>query len=238
MVIAAGSAPPASAQLSSIFSQGLTLHEKTSGSGMRGQERTTTSTTYFSGNAMKRVSSDGNDLIIRFDQGKIILIDNKKRTYTELTATQLQEAASKAAASAGEEKEAMEAMRKMMGQAMSEIKVTRQGPGETIAGYPTVKYLVTGPWEMEIWAAPDLAVPISYWDAWKAQAPRNPMFDMSKLYDEFKKIEGIHLKSVMTMKMMGMSMSTTTIVDSVEKGAIPASTFEIPAGYKAVPMKF
>jgi len=38
--------------------------------------------------------------------------------------------------------------------------------------------------------------------------------------------------------MMGMSMSTTTIVDSVEKGAIPASTFEIPAGYKAVPMKF
>jgi len=125
----------------------------------------------------------------------------------------------------------------MMGQAMSEIKVTKQGPGETIAGYPTVKYLVTGPWEMEIWAAPDLVVPIAYWDAWKAQTPRNPMFDMGKLYDEFKKIEGIHLKSVMTMKMMGMSMSTTTIVTSVEKGAVPASTFEIPAGYKAVPMK-
>jgi hypothetical protein len=40
------------------------------------------------------------------------------------------------------------------------------------------------------------------------------------------------------MKMMGMSFTTTSVVTSVEKGPIPASRFEIPAGYKSVPFKF
>ena len=124
-----------------------------------------------------------------------------------------------------------------MGQAAASFTVSKQGPGEAIAGYATEKYLIQGPMEMEIWAAPDLKIPATYYDVMKLQMPANPMFDMGKLYDEMKKISGITLKSVMTMKMMNMEMKTTKVVTSVEKGSIPASVFEVPAGYKLVQAK-
>jgi len=91
---------------------------------------------------------------------------------------------------------------------------------------------------MEIHAAPDLKIPALYYDAMKMRVQRNPLFDMSKLYDEMKKIKGYALKTVMTTKMMNMVTQTTTVVTSVEKGPIPPSTFEVPAGYKLVPMKY
>jgi hypothetical protein len=49
-----------------------------------------------------------------------------------------------------------------------------------------------------------------------------------------KKINGLGLKTIMTMNVMGRSMTTTTVVTDVQKGTIPASTFDVPAGYKAV----
>jgi hypothetical protein len=135
--------------------------------------------------------------------------------------------------------EAAAAMRKMMGGGgPMNFTVTKIGPGEQIAGYATEKYSVAGgPMQMQIWAAPDVKVPAAYYDAMKARLRPNPMFDMTKMYDEFKKINGMSLKTISTMKMMGREMTTTTVVSSVEKGAVPASIFEIPAGYKKVAMK-
>ena len=60
---------------------------------------------------------------------------------------------------------------------------------------------------------------------------------MKKLYEEYKKIKGVPLKSVSNTKMMGQSMTSTTLVTAVDKSRIPASTFEVPAGFKLVPMK-
>jgi hypothetical protein len=226
---------PAAAQ----FSKDLTLHETTTGAGGMGAANATT-TIYFSSNAMKRSSSDGNDTIIRFDSGKMITIDNKKKTYTEMTMEELQAMMDKASAAMQQmDGEAAAAMRKMMGGGgPMNFTVTKIGPGEQIAGYATEKYSVTGgPMQMQIWAAPDVKVPAAYYDAMKARLRPNPMFDMAKMYDEFKKINGMSLKTISTMKMMGREMTTTTVVSSVEKGAVPASTFEIPAGYKKVAMK-
>src|SRR4030095_2813953 len=134
-----------------------------------------------------------------------------------------------------ENKEQMEALRKVMGQSFGPISVTKQGSGETIAGYATEKYLVKGPMEMEIWAAPDLKIPGAYYDIMKLNVHPNPFFDMGKMYEEeMKKINGLGVKTVMTMNVMGRSMTTTTLVTDVQKGTIPASTFALPAGYKAV----
>ena len=80
-------------------------------------------------------------------------------------------------------------------------------------------------------------MPALYYDAMKMQAVKNPMFDMSKLYDEMKKIQGTAVKTVMTMKMMDMEMKTTSVVTSVEKTPIPASVFQVPTGYKLVATK-
>jgi hypothetical protein len=219
-----------------IFSQDLTVHVTTTSSGMAGRGGgTQNSAEYFSKSAMKTSSSEDSDTIVRFDEGKIITIDNKKKTYTEMTFKQLQDMLGNAGAQMGQNREAMEQMRKMMGQqGNAPVAVTKEGPGENIAGYATDKYLITGPMQMEIWAAPGLKIPTAYYDVMKFQAPANPMFDMKALYEEMKKINGMTLKSEMTIKMMNMEMKTTRVVNSIEKGAIPASVFEVPAGYKLV----
>jgi Domain of unknown function (DUF4412) len=223
-----------------LFEQDLTVHQSTTGSGMgmgsedKGQQK---SATYFSGTSMKWTGAVGTDMIVRYDQGKIITVDHKKKTYTEMTLDQLQQKINEAAKTMNENKEQMEALRKVMGQSFGPISVTKEGPGETIAGYATEKYLVKGPMEMQIWAAPDLKIPGAYYDIMKLNVPQNPLFDMGKMYEEMKKINGLGLKTIMTMNVMGRSMTTTTVVTDVQKGTIPASTFEVPAGYKAVAAK-
>lgn len=223
------------------FGQDITLHQSTTSSGMMGGgDRTSTSTQYYSSKALRTSTSEGQDNIILFETGKIINIDNKKRTYTEFTVEELNQMLSKLGGQSGPDKEKMEQMRKMMeqmGQKVSDFSVTKEGPGEKIAGYATEKYRVTGPMEMEIYAAPDLKIPALYYDVMKVRAQSNPMFDMRKLYEEMKKISGMPLKTVTNMKMMNMEVKTTTVVTSVDRGPIPASTFEVPAGYKQVPLK-
>jgi hypothetical protein len=218
-----------------FFSSDLTLHQTQTSSGGRGGERTVNVTSYLSGNAMKTSSSDGSDSILRLDEGKLILIDNNKKTYSETTFQQLQDMMDKAM---GGQKELPPEVRKMMGATSSEVSVTKAGPGENVAGYPTEKYLMKGPIEMEIWAAPGLKMPPQYYDAIKLRMPPNPMFDFNKIYNEMKKIDGMPVKQVVTMKMTGMGMNmevkSTTVVTSIDKGAIPKTTFDIPAGYKKV----
>ena len=144
----------------------------------------------------------------------------------------------KATAAVPQNAEAMAAIKKMMGGSSAPLTVSRQGPGEAVAGYATEKYLVTGPFEMEIWAAPELKLPPAYYDAIKLLLPANPVMDLSKMYDAFKQIDGMAMKSVMKIKVMSMSITTATEVTSVQKGAIPPATFEVPAGYRLVQGKF
>lgn len=231
-----GLVPSATAQLSGLLSQGLTMTMTTTANG-----RTSTTTHYFSANATKSVSPEGMDSIIRFDQQKLISVDNKKKTYTEITFQQMQamiDQLGKGMAGMQNDPEAMAAIKKMMGGSSAPLTVTKAGPGENIAGYATEKYVVSGPMDMEIWAAPDLKVPTAYYDAMKIRVPANPIFDMGKMYDAFKQINGWPVKYTMTMKMMGRSITTTNEVTSVQKGVIPPSTFEVPAGYKLVQEKF
>ncbi len=224
-------APQAVAQ--TIFSQDLTIHETTTGGGMMGQPpRTTKTTVYMSRSAMKRTSADGNDSIIRFDQGKIITINNKEKTYTEMTTAEIQKMLDETASAVVANKEQMEMMRKMMGQTPDTFTVTKEGACEKIAGFDTVKYHVTGMMDMEICAAPELKIPPLYYDSLKIQMPSNPIFDMRKMFDEYKKIDGLPLKTVVTIRVMNNEMKTTTVVDSVEKTSLDSSIFDPPAGYK------
>ncbi len=232
--------PDANAQ---IFSQDLTMHSTTTSSGMMGQGGgTTTGTEYYSRNAMRMNQSDGKDTIIRFDSEKIINIDNNKKSYTEMTFAQLEQMLNKMGeqlgAQLGKNSAQLEAAKKMLGLTDASVSVTQEGEGETIAGYTTDKYLVKlGPIEMEIMAAPSLKIPSTYYDVLKIQAPPNPIFDMKQLFDEMKKIEGIPLKTTIIVKVMNMEMKTDKSVTSIEKGAVPASVFEIPEGYTLVKMQ-
>jgi hypothetical protein len=223
----------AAPQLGAAFSGGLTLTQTTTANG-----KTSNATAYFSGNAMKHATAEGQDSIIRFDQGKIVSVDNKKKTYSELTFDELQKMMDQAGAMMNQNPEAMAAMQKLMGGGNQKpLTVTKAGPGETIAGYATEKYVVSGPFDMEIWAAPDLKVPAAYYDTMRLRMPANPIMDMGKMFEAFKQVNGWAMKTTMKMRMMGRDIVTTTEVTSVQKGAVPASTFEVPAGYKLVQEK-
>jgi Domain of unknown function (DUF4412) len=192
--------------------------------------RETPTTLYISQMATRSSMGEGMDVIIRLDTKKMFIIDNKKKTYSERTFDEMENMA----AGAGKENpppEAAAQMKPMMGS--GEVTVTPLGPGETIAGYATEKYHVTkgGEMEVDVWMAPALVMPAAYYDAMKSLMPANPMFD------EYKKIGTMQLKSVSTMKVAGHLITTTAVVKSVDKAPIPAATFDVPAGYKAVPMK-
>lgn len=236
LLFTAVSTPTPCAQERPAITQDITLHETTRTRGAGGGDRSVSTTNYFSRNAMKRTAPDGNDTIIRVDEGKIITINHAQKTYSTVSVKELSQVLEKTAAEEGEnDKEQVEAMRKIMGAMMNSFKVTKIGPGEEIAGYRTEKYAVQGMVEMEIWAAPELKVPDLYYEALKMSVPASPVMDVRKLYDEFKKIDGMTLKTVTTMKMLNMDVKTETVVTSVERTALPLSFFMVPEGYKQVP---
>ncbi len=199
-------------------------------------------TDYITANATRTSMGDGSEVILRLDQKKMYVLRPAQKTYSEITFDEMQALASKAAAALDNlPPEAAAQMQKMMGGmgGGGQVTVTHVGPGENIAGYATEKYhIVLGTMmEGDLWAAPDLVLPPMFYDAMKAATPANPVFDMKKLYDEYKKIKGMPLKTVTTTKMMGRSMTSTTVTTRVDKSPIPASTFEVPAGFKLVPMQ-
>jgi hypothetical protein len=57
---------------------------------------------------------------------------------------------------------------------------------------------------------------------------------LGQIYDKFKEMKGVPLASTTTVSVLGKSNVSTTEVTEIKKGAIPASAWEIPAGYKKV----
>ena len=221
-----------------LWAQDVTLVSTTTANG-----RKTETTQYFTPTATRTGVGEGGEIILRLDQKKMFMVRPAQKTYSEMTFEEMQKMlATATAALENLPPEAAAQMKKMMeGMGMGgggQVTVTKVGPGETIAGYPTEKYhaVIGTIMEGDIWAAPDLPLPPMMYDAMAAVAPANPMLDMKKLYAEYKKINGVPLKSVTNTKMMGQSMTSTTLVTKVDKSPIPASTFEVPAGYKLVPM--
>ncbi len=204
--------------------------QKTDGvMGQKGQE--STSVTYLSSDAIYEKSSSGNDFLIRFEGGSVLSINNKEKKYSEYTFEDLNKALASAGDESNENKEAQAMMKKMMGNMTKEAKLVKIGPAEDVAGYSTVKYELTmPPMLITIWAAPDLPMPDAYFDNMKLTATQNPMFDLSAMFDSFKQIDGVGMKTETVFTMMGMTVKSREEVVKVEKGSFPEVT--IPAGYK------
>lgn len=219
-----------------LYAEDFTIKKQSTSSGMMGSGGgATSSTEYYSDDAIRSNSSDGTDTIIRLDTQKIIIIDNNKKTYSEMSFQQLQELADESMGQLDENSEAMAAMKQLMGSGSDSFTVTKEGPGEEIVGYATEKYHMQGPMEIYFWAAPDFSIPSKYYDILQSTLPKNPMMDLGKMYEEYKKINGMILKSEMVIKVMNMEMKITEITTSIQKGPIPASVFQMPEGYRLVP---
>ena len=208
------------ASASSLFAQDFTIRMKMD----TGADGTTY---YVSPNAIRRTTPGANDVIDRLDRGTIIYLDHRSKTYKEGPVAQARQAIAKGMANLDPQKQAMQ---HQMG-LDAPPQLTKIGPGETIAGYPTEKYLLkTGMAQGELLITQSLQFPAAYYRDFNLLAGvAGPFGDGGKIAE----VHGVVLKRTMTGA-MGRGMNSSETAVAVEKGSIPASMFEPPAGYRKV----
>lgn len=194
-----------------------------------GKGKTATSTQYLT--ASKVRTSDGeNDTIMDFSTGRLVVINGKKKEYYE---TSLQDMA--AAMQKMQQEMAGSPVAGMFGK-VEDVKVEKGTETKKVAGYDTQHWVLSmgEGLRFDMWAAPSIEAPTQYYDARKslylAMGPMGQRFQ--KMVDEMRKVKGFPLATRVTAKMMMIKMDSLTEATEVRKGPIPASAFEIPAGYK------
>ncbi len=222
----------------------LTITYKVTGRG----DAAVTATQYFS--ASKIRTSDGErDAIFDMAAGKIVMVDHKKKEYSETSLAEIEAAAKQASAQMDEAmKNVPPAMRdkmaKMMGGAVagvaSSMTVTKGGT-RTVAGHSCQEYTTSmgDTYKNDTCNTTALQIPFDAAQYSKLSTLINPamrsaMKDAAKGMEHLQQIQGIPLAETSTFKIFGRGTTTTKEATEVKKGAIPASAFAVPAGYKKV----
>jgi hypothetical protein len=191
-----------------------------------------TSTQYVSTGRI-RTSSGESDTIFDAGTGRVVILNNKKKEYFEFTREELAEAMG------GFEAQMQSAgplMEKMMGGPLGEVTLRKTGASRKVAGYACDEYTVAmgDSLRYDVCAAPALQPPQHYFDALKspfaAMGPMARRFD--RVFEEMKKIKGFPVAMSSTIKIMTVRSDMKSEATEIKKGPVPASVFEIPAGYK------
>jgi hypothetical protein len=209
-----------------------------------------TETSYLSSAKMRMGSGDGNEVVVDYATGDMTVIDNKKKEYSVMTRQEMEAAAAQMQAQMKQMEAQMqnlppavrEKMGGMMGGAAQAVNVQKGTGGRTIAGYACENWIVSiGELSRdETCLTTQLQLPEAAFEAQKSfatsmSAAAGPMAkSMGAQWDKFKEMKGYPLASTSTVKLMGKSMTMTSEVTEIKKGSIPASAFEVPAGYKKV----
>ena len=193
---------------------------------------TRTQTQYLSPSRM-RMSGDERDTIVDLGSGKITILDNRRKEYSETTLDELH-------AFLDQIDSAM-AGRPIVDQsvgATESVTVEKGTAGKKVAGYDTEPYVLTMGESMrvEVFMTTAIEPPARYFDARKVlYASMGPMarrFD--RVYDEMKKIKGFPLATVFDYRMRVARRQVTTEATEVRKGPIPDSVFVAPSDYKKI----
>lgn len=193
----------------------------------------------------KVVGSDGKVVIIRTDQEKVISINTKKRTYQEMTFSEL-ESSSKTMQSQIEAtraqmerqmKNASPEQRAMMERALPKLpaaeagkslEVKKTGETKTVAGHTCTKYVATDGAKtiLVAWTANDIKGFEGLREDWAAYQKRiagSSRGVAGAMAETYAKIEGFPMETEIG--------DVKTVVTKVESRSVPATDFEVPAGY-------
>lgn len=195
-----------------------------------------TSTQYMT--STKSRSTDGqSDSIIDFPTGRLTFIDHKTKSYWETTLEEMAAYMDKLE----KDLKGNPMLASMFG-GPDAVSVERGKGTRKIAGYDCDEYTMKmgESFEFDVCAAKGLQPPPQYYEGRKlsyaAMGPMGKRF--AKMFDEMKKVKGYPIALDMDVDMGMTKMSTTSEATEVKKGAIPASTFDIPAGYAKKPSPF
>ena len=190
-----------------------------------------TSTQYIAADRMR--TSDGeHDTIVEVASGRFTVINHKKKEYYEFTRDEMLASMQKFEQQMSGPMGAM--MEKMMGGKAGEVTV-QKGASRKVAGYDCASYTFSLGENMryEMCATQALQLPVQYYDALKGpyamMGPMGRRFD--KVFEEMKKVKGFPVAMSSTVNMMGLKMQLDSEATEVRKGPIPASAFQVPAGY-------
>jgi Domain of unknown function (DUF4412) len=217
-----------------------------------------TATSYLSSDRARTVQPGGQEAIIDFKTGQITSIDNNKREYFVITRqdmeqmkARLQETMNSPEMQRAQEQmknlppEVQKKMQGMMGGMAASVDVHKLGTSRKIAGYSCDDWTMTmGTFsKTEECLTTELPLPPQAWTAYKdfadsmqsMMASFGPMAKgMTELQAKMRDMRGYPLAVSTTVGMMGRSMATSSEVVEVKRGPIPASAWEVPAGYKKV----
>lgn len=227
----------------------LTITYKVTGRG----DTASTATQYYSASKI-RMSDGERDTIIDLGAGRIVSIDHKKKEYSEVMVAEIEAMMKQATAQMDEAmKNVPPAMRdqmaKMMGGeaggAASSISVTKGG-SRTLAGYACQEYTIAIGESVKNETCNTTALqppfdPAQFRKMWSFSNPAfmNAAKNAAKMTEQLQQIQGLPLAEKSSVSVMGRNMTTIKEATEVKKGAIPASAFLVPAGFKKVdsPMK-
>ncbi len=197
--------------------------------------RESTSTQYISSEYSRSSSGDA-DSIVHFTDGKVTFVDNRKKQYWEVTVEEMEDYWDRTArklrtSGAGD-----------VWDLRAEPKLEKLSGRQKFAGYDCEHWSlqIGDALEVDFWAAPSLHPPARYYDGRRLQSvtmgPMGQLFQ--KMYDELKKVKGYPLSTATIIRTPFSRTQTTEEATEVRKGPIPASTFDVPSGYKKVSSPF
>ena len=190
-----------------------------------------TSTHYLTPEWSRSSSRDATS-IVHFADGRLTFLDDRRKEYWEVTGEEMEDYWDRTArklrtSGAGD-----------IWDLRAEPKLEKLSGKQKFAGYDCEHWSlqVGDALEVDFWAAPGLQPPPRYYDGRRLQTvtmgPMGVLFQ--KVYEELKKVKGYPLS---TATIVRTPMSRTEMDEEateVRKGPIPASTFQVPAGYKKV----
>jgi hypothetical protein len=215
-------------------------------------------TSYLASDHVRMAQDEGREAIVDLKTGQMTILDGKKKTYYVVTRQDMEafKARMSERMNSPEMKQAQERMKDlppevqkkmeaMMGGAAGSFDVQKTGTTRKVAGYTCENWTVTlGQLSRsEECLTSELQFPVQAWDAYRDFAESiksmttalGPMGkNIAEMQEKFKSMKGFPLASTTTVSVMGRSTTTTSEVTEIKRGPIPASAWEIPAGYTKV----
>ncbi|HEY0747419.1 MAG TPA: hypothetical protein VGD63_12015 [Steroidobacteraceae bacterium] len=204
-------------------------------------------TNYISNDHIRTSHAGSTDMIINLKTGVMTNIDNKKKTYYEVTKQDMETMQAKMVEKMNDPKmkQAM-AMMQGMGQSMAgSTEVKKTGVSRKVAGFACEEWSISMAQMMTITecVTSDLKYPVQSWAALAEfnESMRKSMSGFgptaksgADFAEKMKSIRGFPVASSSTVDAGVVKMTNSSEVTEVRHTAIPDSTWEVPAGFAKV----
>jgi hypothetical protein len=226
-----------------LASDDLTIVSKHTRDGKPGAN----TTSYLASDHVRMARDEENESIIDLKTGVMTVLDGKKKTYYTVTKQDMEQMAAKMKEKMDtpEMKQAMEAMASMGGGMSTSVDVKKMGTSRKIAGYGCEDWTITMGTMSTIneCVTSELQYPAQAWHTYKefSESMKNmtsafgPMAkSAAELTEKLKAMKGFPVATSTAVNVMRHKSTSESEVIEVRKGSIPASAWEIPAGYTKV----